>query len=153
MLTLILLVLILLTMFLEFVGVALATRYLVAALKRKMLGKSYLRDTNTLAIVFTIQLASHLLQIALWAGAFMLCGEFSDASTAFYHSAVNFASLGYGDIVMSDDWRLLGAIEAAVGVMMFGMSAAVLFAATSKVLMIRLNAFTGSTQNSPQKKG
>ena len=48
--------------------------------------------------------------------------------TAFYHSAVNFASLGYGDIVMSEKWRLLGALEASNGVLMFGLSAGTLLA-------------------------
>src|SRR5262249_23727497 len=52
-------------------------------------------------------LAAALAQIALWAGAFMLCGEFADFEEAFYHSAVNFTTLGYGDIVMSRRWRLL----------------------------------------------
>ena len=53
----------------------------------------------------------------------MYLNEFNDFLTAFYHSAVNFASLGYGDIVMSEKWRLLGALEASNGVLMFGLSA------------------------------
>jgi len=40
-------------------------------------------------------------QMALWAAAFIACGEFSYFGTALYHSAVNYTSLGYGDIVMS----------------------------------------------------
>lgn len=64
----------------------------------------------------------HLLQVALWAGLFMWLGEFETYATAFYHSTVNFSSLGYGDIVMSDKWRLLGAMEAAGGILMFGIS-------------------------------
>jgi hypothetical protein len=38
---------------------------------------------------------------------------------------VNFTSLGYGDLVMSEDWRLLGAMEAAGGILMFGVSTGV----------------------------
>jgi hypothetical protein len=45
---------------------------------------------------------------------------------AFYHSTVNFATLGYGDIVMSEQARLLGALEAVNGVMMFGLTTGVL---------------------------
>ena len=44
----------------------------------------------------------------------------------FYHSTVNFATLGYGDIVMSEQARLLGALEAVNGVMMFGLTTGVL---------------------------
>ena len=70
----------------------------------------------------------HMFQIAIWARLFMWVGEFTDFSTAFYHSAVNFATLGYGDIVMSETWRLLGALEAGSGVFMFGLSTASMLA-------------------------
>ena len=68
-------------------------------------------------------LFGHLMQFATWAILFMGVGEFQDFETAFYHSTVNFTSLGYGDIVMSERWRLLGGLEAANGVLMFGLSA------------------------------
>jgi hypothetical protein len=47
---------------------------------------------------------------------------------------VNFASLGYGDIVMSENWRLLGAIEASTGVLMFGLSAGAMLSIMSFLL-------------------
>ena len=80
-------------------------------------------DTYAISMVLLILFAGHLLQIAIWAILFMYIGEFTDFLTAFYHSTVNFASLGYGDIVMSEKWRLLGALEASNGVLMFGLSA------------------------------
>jgi len=80
-------------------------------------------DTYAISMVLLMLFAGHLVQIAIWARLFMYLGEFNDFSTAFYHSTVNFASLGYGDIVMSEKWRLLGAIEASNGVLMFGLSA------------------------------
>ena len=64
----------------------------------------------------------------------MLLGEFSDFSTAVYHSAVNFVTLGYGDIVMSERWRLLGPLEAINGILMFGVSTAVMTAAVLDVV-------------------
>lgn len=85
-------------------------------------------DTYIISVVLLLLFAGHLFQIALWAVLFMLLGEFNDFLTAFYHSTVNFASLGYGDIVMSDKWRLLGAIEASNGVLMFGLSAGTMLA-------------------------
>ena len=71
---------------------------------------------------------AQLVEIAAWAALFLGVGEFSDFPTAFYQSAVNFTSLGYGDIVMSREWRLLGPLEAVAGMLMFGISTAVLFA-------------------------
>ena len=85
-------------------------------------------DTYAISMVLLILFAGHLVQIAIWARLFMYLGEFNDFMTAFYHSAVNFASLGYGDIVMSEKWRLLGALEASNGVLMFGLSAGTLLA-------------------------
>jgi len=85
-------------------------------------------DTYVISMVLLILFAGHLVQIAIWATLFMFLGEFTDFLTAFYHSAVNFASLGYGDIVMSEKWRLLGALEASNGVLMFGLSAGTLLA-------------------------
>jgi len=85
-------------------------------------------DTYAISMVLLILFAGHLVQIAIWAVLFMYIGEFTDFLTAFYHSTVNFASLGYGDIVMSEKWRLLGALEASNGVLMFGLSAGTMLA-------------------------
>ncbi|MFT7289546.1 MAG: hypothetical protein ACI87W_003683 [Halieaceae bacterium] len=61
-------------------------------------------------------------QIALWAVLFQFLGEFDNYGAAFYHSAVNFSTLGYGDIVMSESRRVLGPTQALNGVLMVGMS-------------------------------
>lgn len=91
-------------------------------------------DTFVISMVLIMLFAGHLVQAGIWALLFMHVGEFSDFLTAFYHSTVNFASLGYGDIVMSEEWRLLGAIEACNGVLMFGLSAGTLLAVMSNML-------------------
>lgn len=71
---------------------------------------------------FPLRTAKARLRIAREnAGLLKRSDEFT---TALYYSAVNFATLGYGDIVMSAQWRLLGPIEAANGVLMFGVSTA-----------------------------
>jgi hypothetical protein len=78
--------------------------------------------------------ASFLTQIALWAAVFVFLGEFSDFGVAYYHSAVNYATLGYGDMVMSPQARLLGPLEAINGVLMGGFSASTLFAIASRMI-------------------
>ena len=88
-------------------------------------------DTMVIGEVLLILFAGHMVQIAIWAKLFIILGEFDDFLTAFHHSAVNFASLGYGDIVMGEKWRLLGAIEASNGVLMFGLSAGTLLSVMS----------------------
>ncbi|EXI70703.1 MAG TPA: ion channel [Candidatus Accumulibacter phosphatis] len=81
-----------------------------------------------LLIAMLILTAGNLLQITLWGALFLALGEFSEFYEALYHSGVNFASLGYGDIVMSRSWKLLGPLEAVNGVLMVGMSGAALMA-------------------------
>ena len=56
---------------------------------------------------------------------------------------MNFTTLGYGDIVMPDGWRLLGPLEAASGVLMFGLSASSMFTVTSRLLELRLERQRG----------
>jgi hypothetical protein len=69
-----------------------------------------------------------LVSRSFWA-LFRLLGEFQQYGDAFYHSAVNFATLGYGDIVMSPRHRLLGPLEAINGALMIGASTATLILA------------------------
>ncbi len=76
--------------------------------------------------VMLLLVIGNLGQIAIWALLFLFLNEFQQFSAAFYHSAVNFSSLGYGDIVMSDKYKLLGALEAINGVLMIGVSTAAL---------------------------
>lgn len=83
----------------------------------------------TMRVVIYVMLAlvlGNFFQIVVWGGLFLVLGEFSDFQTAVYHSAVNFATLGYGDIVMSEEHRLLGPLESINGVLMIGVSTAVL---------------------------
>lgn len=79
--------------------------------------------------VMLLLVTGNLAQIAIWASLFQFLDEFQAFDLAFYHSAVNFATLGYGDIVMSEDYRLLGPLESVNGVLMIGISTAALTAA------------------------
>ncbi|SIT38607.1 putative membrane protein, ion channel [Paraburkholderia piptadeniae] len=91
-------------------------------------------DVLLLITVMLLTLLCNFAQMAIWAALFILLGEFSDFTTALYHSAVNFITLGYGDIVMSKQWRMLGPIEAANGILMFGVSTSVMTAAVMDVI-------------------
>ena len=103
--------------------VAFVVRYLESLIAKLDDEPSFGNVTGILAVVLTVLFAGHLMQVATWALLFFFLGEFETFSKAFYHSMVNFTSLGYGDIVMSERWRLLGGLEAANGVLMFGLSA------------------------------
>jgi len=102
--------------------------------KKGWLQTSMFGMSSVLIMITLIILTGNLLQIALWAGVFLLTDEFQLFSNAFYHSVVNFSTLGYGDIVMSESRRLLGALEALNGVLMIGLSTGALFAVLNAML-------------------
>jgi hypothetical protein len=53
-------------------------------------------DFPILMLTIAIAFVAHLIEIALWAALFVICGEFKDFAFAYYHSAVNYSTLGYG---------------------------------------------------------
>ena len=77
--------------------------------------------------------AIHTSEIWLYAFVYKAIGAVAEFSTALYFSTVNFASLGYGDIVLGEQWRLFGAIEAANGVILFAWSTTFLLSVTSRL--------------------
>jgi len=95
---------------------------------------SFWSSLLVLTSVMVILVVGNLSQVAIWAMLFMLLGEFADFHEAFYHSMVNFATLGYGDFVMSDKHKLLGPLEAINGVLMIGVTTAMVLAALQDAL-------------------
>jgi cytosine/uracil/thiamine/allantoin permease len=104
--------------------------------------------TATLSGSMLILFVGHLFQVGLWAALFVCLDQFERYATAFYHSMVNFSSLGYGDVVMSADWRLLGAMEATSGILMFGISTGVGLAVFNR-LSKRLDRIEGEIRKDP----
>ena len=106
------------------VGLAMLTRLL----------RSHSRAFRKLRIMpLTLLLAStvgiigiHTVEIWLYAGLYLGLGAFGRFEEALYFSTVTYASIGYGDLLMPHEWRILGAIEGAVGIIMLGWSTAYL---------------------------
>ena len=101
------------------------------------IGTSFWIDMGIVARALCYALVAHLVAVAVWAELFLLCGEFHEFGSAYYHSAVNYTTLGYGDVVMSPAWRLLGPLEAAAGMLMFGLSTAMVFAVIQRLVETR----------------
>lgn len=122
-----------LCLLLQAVMVALSLRRYIDyrhGLSRPSLGSTIL----ILSLVMLFMLFGNFLQMSIWAGLFVLLGEFETFAQALYFSGVTFATLGYGDLVLSPPRQLLSALEAANGILMFGVSTAVMTAALGDVL-------------------
>ena len=87
-----------------------------------------------LITVSLVLLIGNLCQAALWAWLFFDLDEFKDFVTALYYSLVNFTTLGYGDLVMSPERRILGALEAANGVLMLGLTTSTLYSVIGRIM-------------------
>jgi Ion channel len=100
-------------------------------------GASFWANFSIVVLAISIALVAHLIEIACWAALFVICGEFAKFGTAYYHSAVNYTTLGYGDIIMTPSWRMLGPLEAANGMLMFGVSTAIIFTVIQRLIVAR----------------
>ena len=72
-------------------------------------------------------------EVSLWAAVYMLVGAFQNFEPALYFSTVTFTTLGYGDVLLDDRWRLMASLEAANGIIIFGLSTAVVVATVQRV--------------------
>jgi hypothetical protein len=117
---------------------ALLVQVAVRLIRGGYAGLVFWQNVVVMMIVTLITAAMHLTQIALWAVTLLVCGEISTFEQAFYVSAENYTALGYGDIILSERWRLLGPLEAINGLLLFGLSTAVLFAVMSHLIANRL---------------
>jgi Ion channel len=86
-----------------------------------------------LARVATVTVLAHLLEIALWAGYYAWKQALPSLEASFYFSSVTYATIGYGDIVLPETWRLLAAMEGLTGILMCGWSGAFFFVVVSKL--------------------
>ena len=75
----------------------------------------------------------HLLQILVWALMYAWRGAMPDFTTAAYFSAVTYTTTGYGDLVLPEEWRLVGGVEALTGILMCGLSTGMFFAVFSDI--------------------
>ena len=113
----------------------------VAHMMMRLMHSSRLLDLNVLRshvlllfLVFTVLLASHLTQAVLWAAAYYAVGGFDDLATSLYFSLSSYTTVGYADVVLPQHLRLLGPLEAATGVLMFGWSTGYIFAFATRMM-------------------
>jgi len=81
----------------------------------------------------SLLLLLHLAEASLWASVYRLIGLLPDLETAIYFSITSYTTVGYGDVVLPAPWRLIGPVEGAVGILMFGWSTALMVNLIGKV--------------------
>jgi hypothetical protein len=93
----------------------------------------------------SVLMAAHTIEVLVWSLAYGLVSAAPDGTNLVDFAFVNYTTLGYGDVVPLDRWRLLGPMTAMNGVLMFGWSTALIFAVLQKTVEHH-NAFAVSSR-------
>jgi hypothetical protein len=99
-------------------------------------GRSFIEATTIVLVVVFLFLAS-LVEIAMWGATYLRLGALETTEQALYFSTVTYTTLGFGDVILTDQWRLLCSIEAANGIILFGWSTALVFAFIQRLVQAR----------------
>jgi hypothetical protein len=83
----------------------------------------------------------HVLEAAVWAEFYFLRHVVPDRETAYYFSLQSYTTVGYGDVVIPRSWRLMGTLESISGVILFGLSTAMLVGFFTRLREIRTESF------------
>lgn len=86
--------------------------------------RTLLRPIVILLTTMIFIMAAHGAEVMLWALTFVHAGVFDALEPAFYFSLVAYTTLGFGDIIVPTEWRLLSGFAAANGFLLFGWSTA-----------------------------
>jgi hypothetical protein len=78
------------------------------------------------ASAFATVLIGHTIQIWIWAFSFILLGALPNFAEAIYFAIVTYTTLGYGDIVLNQEFRIFAAMSSVTGLLNFGLSTAFL---------------------------
>jgi hypothetical protein len=108
-------------------------------LQRGLLGGRFRVNLTFVTGATVLTLAAILPEVALWALVLDLCGGVGDFGAALYYSAGSYTTVGSGGVVLSPAWKLLGPIEAAAGMLMFGVSTALIFSVIQRLIHARLD--------------
>ena len=85
----------------------------------------------------SVLMATHVLEVIVWSLTYSIVDAAPADANLVYFAFVNYTTLGYGDVVPVERWRLLGPMTAMNGVLLFGWSTAVIFEVLRKALALQ----------------
>ena len=105
---------------------------LVVVLTRHVAGRTddlhvFMRLTAIQLVAVAALAVAHVFEIVVWASFYKLAGFSIKGASEFEFAFENYTALGYGDAVAVDGWRLIGPITALNGLLLIGVSVAVIF--------------------------
>jgi Ion channel len=94
--------------------------------------------TSVMLATVSVLMLAHILEVIVWSLAYVIVDAAPAGADRLYFAFVNYTTLGYGDVIPVERWRLLGPMTAMNGVLLFGWSTAVIFEVLRKA-MIRIS--------------
>ena len=123
-------------------GMAIGLRWLVLMHAKQYVMESITIRSLVVGSLVLIMFVTTLIEAGVWAATYNVLGAISEFEEALYFSTVTYTTLGYGDVVLEDQWRLLSSFEAANGIIMFGWTTALIIVAVHQFsrTLKRINA-------------
>ena len=112
------------TLVVEVAFIGVASSVLTRLGPRLKTGHQMIRFVLSLLAVVLWMLAAISLGVWIWAAAFLMLDQFQQLEEALYFAAVSITTLGYGDLTLDEDWRLLSGLIAANGLILFSLATA-----------------------------
>lgn len=109
-----------------------ATKFAIGFIKRATIPNvrySTFRKLFWLDVVVILMIVASIVEASIWALFYTSVNALESLSKALYFSIVTYTTLGYGDISLGPDWRIVASLQAAAGIIIFGWSTAVVMAA------------------------
>jgi hypothetical protein len=111
-------------------------------MRRVRSGKARLRHTRhptaravgLVALVGLLLTLLHGIEAAMWTAAYLALGAIGSERDAMLYSLDSFTTRGASDLLLTPQWRLMGALEAADGMLLFGISTAFVFAVFQRII-------------------
>lgn len=88
---------------------------------------------HQVGVIVLLMFYVSVVEVLLWAATYLALNALEGFEKAVYFSMVTFTTLGYGEIVLEERWRLLASFEAANGIIMFGWTTAIVLAAVQHI--------------------
>ena len=110
-------------------GMAIGLRWLTATRANQQVMDSIVNRSLVVGVLVLIMFLATLIEAGVWAITYVRLGAIAEFEEALYFSTVVYTTLGFGDIVLEEQWRLLSSFEAANGIIMFGWTTALIIVA------------------------
>ena len=114
-------------------GMAVSFRWLKLLHTKRLETVSMWIRSLAVGVLVLVMFVATLIETSVWAMTYIVLGAISTFEEALYFSMVTYSTLGYGDVVLGEQWRLLSSFQAANGILMFGWTVSLIILAVHQI--------------------